>query len=78
MTRLHLLLGLACVTGAAATVASASPQRPPAPLPAASVAPAASKVARPDGQDDQAWLAGFGKYNLRKGSWSTLLNSKGC
>jgi hypothetical protein len=73
MTRLHLLLTVACVTGAAATVARTSPQRSSPTPPAAGVAPGTAKGVPVDGQAGQVgWLARYGTYNARQGSWSLL------
>ena len=78
MTRLHLLLTMACVTGAAATVALTSPERSSPNPPATGVAPGTANGVPVMGQADQAaWLARFGTYNVRQGSWSFLPNPRG-
>jgi hypothetical protein len=89
MTRLHLLLGLACLTGAAATTASTSPQGASPNLPAAAAAPSTAKGsggAFASVKPDQiAWVSRFGRYNVSQGSWEFLSdgkaflpNGKGC
>ncbi len=79
MTRLHILLTAACVTGAAAALAPTSPERASPKLPAAGVAPVTTTAAAANGQLDQvAWLARYGSYNVRQGSWNLFPNPNGC
>jgi hypothetical protein len=79
MTRLHLLLTVACLTGTAATVAATLPGRS-SPTPPAAGVPSGTVKGVPDkGQADQvAWLAGFGTYNTRTGTWNFIPNPRGC
>ena len=74
MTRLHLLLTIGCVTGAAATVGPASPKRPSPPPPAQAVWRGTAKSAPLNQSDNIAWLARFGTYNVRQGSWTFIPN----
>jgi hypothetical protein len=78
MTRLHLLLTVACVTGAAAAVAPASAERSSPARPAAVVAPASAKPASVKDQADPLWLSKFGTYDAHRGTWRLALNDKGC
>ena len=79
MTRLHLLLTVACVAGAAAAVAPTSAERSSLAPPAAGVAPGTAKGVPVNGQADQvAWLAGFGTYNAHTGTWNLVPNPRGC
>jgi hypothetical protein len=77
MTRLHLLLTLAGLTGAAATVAPTSPQSSSPTLPAAGIAPSIATGVPANGQPDVAWLARYGAYNARQGSWNFMPNPHG-
>jgi hypothetical protein len=78
MTRLHFLLAIGCLTGAAASVAPASPTRPAPTPPAPSVALPTARSAPAQGQANITWLDRFGTYNVRQGSWSFILNANGC
>jgi hypothetical protein len=78
MTRLHLILTIACVTGAAATVAPTSPERRSLTAPAGPVAPGMAKHATAHGPADIAWLARYGTYNVRRGTWNFLPSPDGC
>jgi hypothetical protein len=79
MTRLHLLLTLACVAGAAATVAATSASRSSPTPPAAAIAPGKANGVPVKARADQvAWLAGFGTYNARQGTWNLAPNPRGC
>lgn len=75
MTRFHLLLTLACVTGAAAALA---PKSAPPKLRAAGVVHAAATgVPTKEQPVNIGWLARYGSYNARQGSWSLLPNRNG-
>jgi hypothetical protein len=79
MTRLHLLIAMACVTVAAATNAPASPGRSsPTPADAGAATGRAKGVSVRGPADQVAWLAGFGTYNARQGTWNFVPNPRGC
>jgi hypothetical protein len=79
MTRLHLLLTVASLAATAATVAVTSPGRPTPTPQAAGVTSVTARRAPEQGPADQvAWLAGFGTYNARTGSWNFVPNPRGC
>jgi hypothetical protein len=79
MTRLHHLLTMACVAGAAATISLTSPRRAAPTPPAAGVATGTARGAAARSQADQvAWLTGFGTYDARKGTWNFVPNPRGC
>jgi hypothetical protein len=79
MTRLHLLLTIACVAGAAATVAATSSGRASPTPPAAVVAPGTANGVPVKSQAGQvAWLSGFGTFNGRQGTWNFVPNPRGC
>jgi len=79
MARLHLLFTMAGVTAAVAAVARTSPERASPTLRAASVAPGTARGVPVGGEADQiAWLAGFGTYNVRRGTWNFVPNPRGC
>lgn len=77
MARHHLLLTLACVTGAAVAVSVATAEPATRTLPAAGVAPASAPAT-----DEQAaqvgWLDRYGVYNVRQGSWTLIPFGEGC
>ena len=70
MTRFHLLLALAGVTGAAVAPTSSASATPT--LPAAVAAQAAATVVPAATQPNVAWLARYGVYNAHQGSWSFI------
>ena len=79
MTRLHVLLTLACVTGAAATSGPTAPEKSPSPtIPSAGIAQGAEKAVGTAHADQVAWLAKYGTYNVRQGYWNLLPNPHGC
>jgi hypothetical protein len=78
MTRLQLLLSIACVTGAAATVAPRAPKRPSPTPPAQSAVFGTARSAPADRRPNIDWVARFGIYDVRQGSWSFFPNPKGC
>jgi hypothetical protein len=70
---------VACLTGIAATVAATSPGHSSPTPPAAGVPSAPVKGVRDKGQAGQvAWLAGFGTYDARTGTWNFVPNPRGC
>ena len=80
MTQPFVLLTVALVAGAAAAVAPGSP-RAAVPTPAkAAVAPATTKGVVARSPADQAdWLARFGTYDVRKGTWNVAPSEpRGC
>jgi hypothetical protein len=72
MTRFHLLLALAGVTGAAVALAPTAPASATPTLPAAVVAQAAATVVPDTEQPNVGWLARYGVYNAHQGSWSFI------
>ena len=72
MTRFHLLLALAGVTGAAVALAPASTASATPILSAAVAAQAAAAVVPAATQPNVAWLARYGVYNAHQGSWSFI------
>jgi hypothetical protein len=78
MTRLHLLLTIGCVTAAAATVDPASPKRPSPTPPSQAVSRDTAKSAPVNQSANTAWVASFGTYNVRQGSWNFIPNPNGC
>ncbi|MFI5210012.1 MAG: hypothetical protein ACHQ2E_06170 [Gemmatimonadales bacterium] len=79
MTRVHFLLSIACATGAAATIAPTSHGRTaPAPSAAGTATVTAKGVPARGPGEEVAWLAGFGTYNGRKGTWNFVVNPRGC
>jgi len=79
VTRFHLVLTLACVTGAAATSGPTSPEKSPSlMIPSAGNAQGAEKAVGTVHPDQVAWLAKYGTYNARQGYWNLLPNPHGC
>ena len=78
MTRLHLVLTMACVTGAAATTSATFREHRSAPSPVADVAPNPRTYLPAHSQADVAWLAKYGTYDVRQGTWRFLLRPDGC
>ncbi len=73
MKGLKLVVTLACVTGAAATLAATSPKSAAPQLPASSPAPVAATVVPANRPADLVrWMTRYGTYNARQGSWSLL------
>ncbi len=72
MTRVHLLLTVACVTGAAAKFAPSSAPKAQAISPAAAVPARAVTAAPATAQPNVAWLARYGVYNAKQGSWTFI------
>ena len=78
MTRVHLVLTLACVTGAAATSGPTSAEKRPSPIiPSAEIAQG-EKALGSAPSDQVTWLAKYGTYNVRQGYWNLLPNPHGC
>lgn len=71
MTRLYILLPLVCATGATATYATVRQGAAPG-LPAAVVAPGAATASSLGQSDQVGWVARYGFYNVRRGSWNLI------
>jgi hypothetical protein len=78
VTRLHLVLTLACVTGAAATSGSISAEKSPSPIVPSADIPQGENALGSAHPDQVAWLAEYGTYNVRQGYWNLLPNPHGC
>ncbi len=76
MARHPLLITLACVAGAAATIAVAAAESTPQSLPAAVVAPVTA--AATDAAPEVGWLDRYGTYNVRQGTWILIPSGEGC
>lgn len=77
--RLRLLFAVAVMAGTAATMALAAPPHQSSPARPAPMAAATARNPSVDGQQVQVgWLAAYGRYNVRHGSWSLLPTREGC
>jgi curli biogenesis system outer membrane secretion channel CsgG len=73
MTRLYLLLTVAGLTAAATTIAPAAPKRAAQKTPTGvAAARAATAVPATDQPINIGWVARYGVYSARTGSWSLI------
>ena len=79
MTQPFVPLSVALVAGAAAVVAPRSPARATATAPNQALAPSTQGTVARSPADQALWLARFGTYDVRQGTWNLAPSQpRGC